>query len=48
MCAVVAPFTSHREKTGKGRLMEMYVQIIPNKLTFPGFFSLELVELPGC
>ena len=48
MCAVVAPFTSHREKTGKGRLIEMYVQIIPTKLICPGFFSLELVELPGC
>jgi hypothetical protein len=47
MCAVVAPYTSHRE-AGKGRLMEMYVQIIPTKLICPGFFSLELVELPGC
>ena len=47
MCAVVAPFTSHREKTGKGRLMEMYMQIIPTKVICPSFFFLDLVELPG-
>ena len=47
MCAVETPYTSYRE-AGKGRLMKMYLKIFPTKLICPGFFSLELVELPGC
>ena len=44
MYAGVAPYTSH-SKARKGRQVEIYKQIISNKLICPDYFSLEMVVL---
>ena len=44
MCAGVPPFSSRKEE-GEERQLEIYEQIISNTISFPDFFSRQLVDL---